>query len=81
MPAKSTKKPVRKAHRYRGSFLHRGKWWVAWCDEVPGALTQGRTLDEARENLRDAMLLMLEPLDVATLPEAETQLLHEDIVL
>ena len=37
--------------------------WVAWTDEVSGAVTQGRTLREARENLKDAIALMLEPLD------------------
>jgi predicted RNase H-like HicB family nuclease len=28
--------------------------------EVPGAITQGETLDEARENLREAVELVLE---------------------
>jgi predicted RNase H-like HicB family nuclease len=46
---------------YSAHFLDRGKWWVAWTDDIPGALTQGRTLREARENLRDAIALMLEP--------------------
>ena len=41
-----------KQKRYQAHFLHRGKWWVGWCDDVPGALTQGRTLDEARDTLR-----------------------------
>jgi predicted RNase H-like HicB family nuclease len=48
---------------YTGHFLDRGKWWVAWTDEVSGAVTQGRTLREARENLKDAIALMLEPVD------------------
>ena len=67
-------------HRSRqihASFLHRGKWWVAWTDDVPGALTQGRTLDEARENLRDAVALMLEPVDPDDLGEASTSLVRE----
>jgi predicted RNase H-like HicB family nuclease len=34
-------------------------WIVASCPEVPGALTQGRSIDEARENLRDAVHEML----------------------
>ena len=33
---------------------------VAWVDGLPGALTQGDTLDEARENLGDAVKLVLE---------------------
>jgi predicted RNase H-like HicB family nuclease len=35
-------------------------WWVGKVLEVPGALTQGKTLDEARENLQEALSLILE---------------------
>ena len=41
-------------------FEQDGEWWVGSVEELPGALTQGRTLDEARENLRDAVRLVLE---------------------
>ena len=34
--------------------------YVAWIEEIPGANTQGDTLDEARENLKDAVLLLIE---------------------
>jgi predicted RNase H-like HicB family nuclease len=67
--------------KYDAHFLHRGKWWVAWTEDVPGALTQGRTLDEARENLKDAIALMLEPVDAAALPASSSQLLHETVEL
>jgi len=50
--------------QFQASYLHRGRWWVAWSDDVPGALTQGKTLEEARENLKDAIRLMLETDDV-----------------
>lgn len=33
---------------------------VAFVEELPGANTQGATLDEARENLREAVTLVLE---------------------
>ena len=67
--------------KYEASFLHRGKWWVAWSDDVPGALTQGGTLDEARENLKDAIALMLEPVDLNDLPDASTELVREIVQL
>ncbi len=38
-------------------------WIVARVIEVPGALSQGRTRKEARENLIDALRLMLSPDD------------------
>jgi predicted RNase H-like HicB family nuclease len=34
--------------------------YVAFGEELPGANTQGETLDEARENLREAVELVLE---------------------
>jgi predicted RNase H-like HicB family nuclease len=38
-------------------------WIVATVVEVPGAVSQGRTRDEARENVIDALRLMLAPDD------------------
>lgn len=34
--------------------------YVAFVEELPGANTQGETLDEARANLREAVELVLE---------------------
>ncbi len=34
--------------------------FLAYVEELPGANTQGTTLDEARENLREAVTLVLE---------------------
>jgi len=34
-------------------------WWVAEVAEVPGAISQGRTKDEARENVLDALSELL----------------------
>lgn len=38
-------------------------WIVARVVEVPGAISQGRTREEARENVVDALRLMLAPDD------------------
>ncbi len=35
-------------------YQKRGRWYVAHVEEIPGVNTQGRTLKEARENLKDA---------------------------
>jgi len=37
-----------------------GGGYVAYVEELPGAITQGETLEEARENLRDAIELLLD---------------------
>jgi predicted RNase H-like HicB family nuclease len=35
-------------------------WFVGWVEEIPGAISQGRSLDECRENLRDSLELIVE---------------------
>lgn len=40
-------------------FERTDDWWIASVEELPGVNTQGRTLEEARENLREAMQLVL----------------------
>ncbi len=41
--------------RFNAVYEKHGDEWVASVIEVPGALSQGKTLNEARENLRDAI--------------------------
>ncbi len=67
--------------KYRATFLKRDKWWVGWTDDVPGALTQGKTLSEVRTSLKDAIALMLEDVDEEELPTATTKVIHEVIEL
>jgi len=55
--------------KIKATFVQDGKWWVAWSDEVPGALTQGATLEEARENLIDAVHCIQEPVDLTRVPK------------
>jgi predicted RNase H-like HicB family nuclease len=47
-------------HNFTAAFKRSGGWWAAWIEELPGANSQGRTIEEARENLREAALMMLE---------------------
>lgn len=37
-----------------------GEWFIAYCPEVPGANGQGRTKDEARASVAEAIALILE---------------------
>ena len=41
-------------------YQKRGDRYIAWIEEVPGVNTQGRTKKEAQDNLREALLLILE---------------------
>src|SRR5436190_23383192 len=37
-----------------------GEWYVAYCPEIPGANGQGRTIEESKASLADAIALILE---------------------
>lgn len=41
-------------------FEQDGEWFIGYCPEVPGANGQGKTLDECRESLREAIKLVLD---------------------
>jgi predicted RNase H-like HicB family nuclease len=41
-------------------FIEVPEGYIAFVEELPGANTQGATLDEARENLREAVEMVLE---------------------
>ncbi len=41
-------------------FKQSGEWWIGYVEELPGANSQANTLEEARENLIEAIRLILE---------------------
>ena len=47
-------------NEFMAVFEHDGDWFIAYCPEIPGANGQGRTKDEARESLAQAIALILE---------------------
>jgi predicted RNase H-like HicB family nuclease len=46
--------------QFTAVFEKSGDWWVGYVEELPGANTQGRTLEETRENLKEAIRLIIE---------------------
>ena len=34
-------------------------WYIAQCEQVPGAMTQGKTIEEVKENMKEAIQLVL----------------------
>jgi predicted RNase H-like HicB family nuclease len=47
-------------HEFTAVFERDGDWYIAYCPEIPGANGQGRTKDEARNSLAEAIALILE---------------------
>ncbi len=44
---------------YTAVFKKTKDWWIAFVEELPGANTQGKTIDEARKNLKEAVEIIL----------------------
>jgi len=56
--------------------------YIAFVEELPGANTQGETLDEARENLREAVELILQANRRRSLRNLDTsRLIREPMVV
>ena len=47
-------------NEFTAIFERDGDWFIAYCPEIPGANGQGRTKEEARASLADAIALILE---------------------
>ena len=47
-------------NEFTAVFERDGEWVIAFCPEIPGANGQGRTTEEARESLAQAIALILE---------------------
>ena len=47
-------------HEFTAIIEQDGEWYIIYCLEIPGANGQGKSKDEARENLAEAIALILE---------------------
>ncbi len=47
-------------NEFTAIFERDKEWIIVYCPEIPGASGQGRTKDEARESLAQAIALVLE---------------------
>jgi predicted RNase H-like HicB family nuclease len=47
-------------NKFTAVFEQVDEWWIGYVEELPGANTQGKTLEETRENLKEAVQLIIE---------------------
>jgi len=47
-------------NKFTAVFEQVGEWWIGYVEELPGANTQGKTLEETRVNLKEAVQLIIE---------------------
>jgi predicted RNase H-like HicB family nuclease len=68
-------------NEFTAIFERDGDWFVAYCPEVPGANGQGTTLDQCRQNLADAIELILEDRRADALRGVPPEAVRETIVV
>ena len=57
-------------------------WYIGYIEELPGANTQGKTVNEVRSNLREAIKLILESnRELADKELAGREVIKEDIMV
>jgi predicted RNase H-like HicB family nuclease len=66
--------------QYTAVYIKDGKWYLGFCVEIAGCVTQGRTLSSCRNNLLDAVQLMLECNAEEMAKDINTEMLVEGLV-
>ena len=65
-------------NEFTAIFERDEQWYIAYCPEIPGANGQGKTKEEARASLAEAIALILEDRREAALrgipPDAELEI-------
>lgn len=61
---------VRLGWSMRKVILYRGEdgFWIAECPTLPGCVSQGKTIEEARKNIQEAIRAYIEALKADNLP-------------
>ena len=54
-------------------------FYIAWIEEIPGVNTQGKTLKEAKANLKDALAMILETAKMLNQEEDDEKLIRESL--
>lgn len=67
--------------RFTANYKKHGKWYLGWVEEIPGVNTQGKTLKEVKENLKEALLLILEVNRVLNKKEIPGKTIREPLII
>jgi len=60
--------------RFTAVITKEDGWYVAWCVEL-GTVSQGKTIEDAQANLKEAVELYLESFGTEDLPETTGEVL------
>lgn len=67
--------------QFTAIYKKHGKWYLGWVEEIPGVNTQGKTLKEVRESLKEALFLILEVNRAMLRKEISGKVIREPVTL
>lgn len=67
--------------KFTAVYKKHGKWYLGWVEELPGVNTQGKTLQEVRKNLKEALALVLEVNRIMTRKEISGRVIREPVTV
>ena len=70
---------MKRKQQFTAVYKKSGKWYSGWIEEIPGVNTQGRTLAETKENLREALFLILEASRSLSVKEGGRSAIRESV--
>ena len=65
--------------QFTAIYKKRGEWYLGWVEEIPGVNTQGRSFREVKENLKEALLLILETNRILNKKEVKGKIIRESL--
>jgi len=68
-------------HQFTAVYKKSGKWYLGWVEEIPGVNTQGKTLKETKENLKEALILIIETNRLINKTEVGKKVLREPLTV
>jgi len=68
-------------HQFTAVYKKSGKWYLGWVEEIPGVNTQGKTLKETKENLKEALILIIETNRLINKTEIGKKALRESLTV
>lgn len=68
-------------HQFTAVYKKSGRWYLGWIEEFPGVNTQGKTLKEVKENLKEALFLIIETNRLINKTESDEKILREPLTV
>ncbi len=67
--------------QFTAVYKKSGKWYLGWIEEIPGVNAQGRTIKEIKENLKEAIVLIIETNRFINKAEAGNKIIKEPLAV